>query len=136
LSPPFGPRGECSPARVPHRPFDVDRDELELARRQGEPAGIADGSDPIAQHDETVLAVQQTIEQFMDEAGIAAQRFANGHAAPPMDAAAGEALDDTIVCVAGRRGLPATCADTWGSARPPLAGPEVSVARDRKNASS
>jgi hypothetical protein len=64
---------------MPNQPFDLNRQELELARRQPESFSVADCAATVDDQQQRVFAVQQLVHQLMNAAGIAADCLSQCH---------------------------------------------------------
>lgn len=64
---------------VAHRAFNLDTDQLELARRCGEPVRVAHHSTSIEKDDERILAVEQVVDLLEDILNISAKFVPKRH---------------------------------------------------------
>jgi hypothetical protein len=62
-----------------HRTFDLDTEQLELARRCCEPVGVAHQSASIEKDDECILAVEQIVDLIKEILDISAKFVSKCH---------------------------------------------------------
>jgi hypothetical protein len=64
---------------IAHRSFKLDAQELELARGYSEPLRVGHHAAPVEQHQETIFAIQQGIDQRMNALYVATEKLSKRH---------------------------------------------------------
>jgi hypothetical protein len=105
-----------------HAALDLGSDEFELARRKTESLGEADRTMVVDQYDQTVFAVEQPVDQFMNSASVITQCLSKGHG---LSSALRPVCALDVTSTTGR--CPAEPAFEWR---------DESFARERRNVSS
>ena len=62
-----------------HGAFNLDAEQLELARRRCEPVGVAHHSTAIEEYDERVVAIEQIVDCLKDILNISSACIPKGH---------------------------------------------------------